>query len=54
MPRKKLNKPVTYLQVQIDPIDKEALDRWCEANQTTMSKVIREAIAPYIKKGKTI
>ncbi len=35
----------------VAPDEKAAFDAWCAANSTTMSEVIRSAIAPYIVKG---
>lgn len=54
MPKRKLNKKREFIQVTIDPKDKAAFDAWCASNATTMSEVIREAIAPYIAKGSKI
>lgn len=51
MGRRKLNKPVVYVQVKVTPEEKNAFDNWCFANGTTMSDVIRREIDPYIKKG---
>ncbi len=54
MPRRKLNKEVTYIQVQVTPVEKEAFDLWCQVNGKTMSEVIRREIAPYVEKGLTL
>jgi len=54
MPKRKLNRKREFLQVTIDQEDKAAFDAWCEVNSTTMSEVVRQAIAPYIAKGKKI
>lgn len=51
MPRRKLNKEVTYIQVQVTPEEKAAFDAWCQANGKTMSEVIRREIAPHVEKG---
>jgi len=40
-----------FIQVPINPEDKADSDAWCEANSTTMSEVVRRAIALYIVKG---
>lgn len=54
MPKRKLNKKREFIQVAIDERDKAAFDAWCAANSTTMSDVIRRAIAPYIAQGQEI
>ena len=55
MPRKKLEKTKSeYIQIAIDPEEKQAFDAWCAQNSTTMSEVIRKQIAPYIAKGRKI
>lgn len=55
MPRKKLNnKKTEMVQVMMFPEDKAAFDAWCTANSTTMSDVIRRAIAPYVVKGQEL
>lgn len=51
MPKRKLGRKREFIQVPINPEDKADFDAWCEANSTTMSEVVRKAIAPYIVKG---
>ena len=51
MPRRKVFQDSDYIQVIVSKKDKIAFDAWCEANSTTMSEVVRRAIAPYIVKG---
>ncbi len=54
MPRRPLNrkdKKTELIQIMVAPDEKAAFDAWCAANSTTMSEVIRSAIAPYIVKG---
>jgi hypothetical protein len=38
----------------VAPQEKAAFDAWCAANSTTMSDVIRQAIAPYVAKGREL
>jgi hypothetical protein len=55
MPRKKLsNKRTEMIQVMVFPEDKVAFDRWCAANSTTMSDIIRRQIAPYVESGRRL
>ncbi len=55
MPRRKLERRKSeYIQVAIEPDEKEAFDAWCAANDITMSDVIRKEIASYITKGKKL
>ena len=55
MPRKKLDKTKNAsIQVPILPEEKEAFDAWCQSESTTMAEVVRQAIAPYITKGKKL
>lgn len=52
MPRRKLDRKKTeMIQVMVEPEDKAAFDAWCAAHSTTMSEVIRQQIAPFVKKG---
>ncbi len=51
MPKRKLDRKREYIQIHINPEDKADFDAWCEANSTTMSEMIRRAIAPYVVKG---
>lgn len=51
MPRRKLNKKTELVQIMMAPEDKAAFDAWCAAHSTTMSEVIRQQIAPFVKKG---
>lgn len=51
MGKRKLDRKREFIQVPINPEDKAAFDAWCAANSTTMSEVVRRAIAPYIVKG---
>ena len=51
MAKRKLDRKREFIQVPINPEDKADFDAWCEANSTTMSEVVRRAIAPYILKG---
>lgn len=54
MPRRALNrkdKKTEMIQVMVAADEKIAFDAWCEANSTTMSEVVRKAIAPYVAKG---
>lgn len=51
MGKRKLDRKREFIQVSINPEDKADFDAWCTANSTTMSEVIRRAIAPYIVKG---
>ena len=51
MSRRKQYRQKEYVQFAIEAEDKELLDRWCAANSTTMSEVIKKAIAPYVVKG---
>lgn len=44
MPRKKLYKDKETIQIVIDKDKKAAFDAWCNANQTTMSDLLRQAI----------
>lgn len=48
---KKTKQERAFIQVPINLEDKADFDAWCEANSTTMSEVVRKAIAPYILKG---
>jgi hypothetical protein len=57
MPRRPLNrkdKKTELIQIMVAPQEKAAFDAWCAANSTTMSDVIRQAIAPYIAKGREL
>ncbi len=55
MPRKKLNRKKTeMIQVMVEPEVKAAFDAWCTANSTTMSEVLRRAMAPYVLKGQEL
>lgn len=42
------------IQVMVFPEDKVAFDRWCAANSTTMSDIIRRQIAPYVESGRRL
>jgi hypothetical protein len=57
MPRRPLNrkdKKTELIQIMVAPQEKAAFDAWCAANSTTMSDVIRQAIAPYVAKGREL
>lgn len=54
MTKRKQYKQKEYVQFAMEGKDKEAFDRWCAANSTTMTEVIKKAIAPYVKAGKEI
>ncbi len=38
----------------VEPQDKAAFDAWCSANSTTMSEVLRRAMAPYVREGQEL
>lgn len=48
---KKTAEEIDYIQVVISKEDKADFNAWCEANYTTMSEMVRRAIAPYVVKG---
>jgi len=54
MRKRKQYQQKEYVQFAIEGKDKQAFDRWCAANSTTMSEAIKKAIAPYIEAGKRI
>jgi hypothetical protein len=54
MPRKKLYKESDYIQIVLPKKDKIAFDAWCEANNVTMSEVIRAQIAGYVIQGEKL
>ncbi len=54
MARRKLYKDSDYIQIVVSKEDKVAFDAWCAANSTTMSEVMRQAIAPYVAKGREL
>jgi hypothetical protein len=55
MPRKKLaTTRSASIEIMVTPDDKAAFERWCEASSTTMSEVTRQAIAPYVKRGRVL
>lgn len=54
MRRRKQYKQKEFVQFAMEGKDKEAFDLWCAANSTTMSDVIKKAIAPYIAKGEEL
>lgn len=54
MARRKLYKDSDYIQIVIAKEDKVAFDAYCEANQTTMSEIIRSEIADYVDQGKKL
>ena len=54
MTKRKQYKQKEYVQFAMEGKDKEAFDRWCAANSTTMTEVIKKAIAPYVKAGEEI
>lgn len=55
MPRRKLERKKTeMIQVMVEPQDKAAFDAWCSANSTTMSEVLRRAMAPYVREGQEL
>lgn len=48
MPRKQLYRNKDFIQIVITAEEKAAFDQACAANQTTMSDVLRKAIAQYL------
>lgn len=48
---RKVDGEIAVIQVMMAPEDKAAFDAWCAAHSTTMSEVIRQQIAPFVKKG---
>lgn len=48
MPRKQLYRNKDFIQIVITTEEKAAFDKACADNQTTMSEVIRKAIAQYL------
>lgn len=51
MPRTRLNKEQTSIQIFLPPDDKKAFSRWCESNGMTMSEVVRSEIKSRIEEG---